>query len=361
MSIAYRVVQWNHHKRVYDAILAGAIVGYLVIFVAAGMVLFRAPEDIAPPILLMRALGTCALILLHVILMIGPVHRLTPVVAPLLYNRRHMGVMFFTVALLHAVVAIGFYGGFGVGNPIVNVLGHGSFASIAAFPFEWLGFLALVIFFVMAATSHDFWLKNLGPRAWKAIHMGVYLAYALVLAHVVLGALQSDRSIAYPILMGIGFIAVVSVHVIAAAREAKRDTSGPMVDSATQWIDVAAVADIPESRALVVCPRGGGPRERIAVFRHEGGVSAVSNVCAHQGGPLGEGKILDGCITCPWHGYQYRAHDGQSPPPFTEKIPTYRVRITAGRMEVNPTPLPPGTPVEPARVPLASGAAPPDA
>jgi nitrite reductase/ring-hydroxylating ferredoxin subunit len=77
-------------------------------------------------------------------------------------------------------------------------------------------------------------------------------------------------------------------------------------------------------------------------------------VCAHQGGPLGEGRILDGCITCPWHGWEYRPSDGCSPPPFAERLPTYRVRIAGGRLLLNPEPLPPGTAVEPARVEEAS-------
>ncbi|MEL7090079.1 MAG: Rieske 2Fe-2S domain-containing protein, partial [Planctomycetota bacterium] len=90
--------------------------------------------------------------------------------------------------------------------------------------------------------------------------------------------------------------------------------------------------------------------ERIAVLRYDGRVSAVSNVCAHQHGPLGEGKVVDGCLTCPWHGYQYHPHNGQSPPPYTEKIPTYQVKIEGTRILVNPKPLPPGTPVEPAKI-----------
>jgi nitrite reductase/ring-hydroxylating ferredoxin subunit/DMSO/TMAO reductase YedYZ heme-binding membrane subunit len=351
MSVAYKVVQWNRHKRIYDTIIAAAIVGYLIAFVAIGMALFRPPSDISPPILLMRALGSCGIILLHIILLIGPVHRLTPLAAPVLYNRRHLGVAFFCVAFLHALVAVGFYGGFGVMNPISAVLGHGSFNSIAAFPFEWLGAIALAIFFVMAATSHDFWLKNLGPRFWKSIHMGVYIAYAMVIAHVALGAMQSERSLVYPILMGVGAAMVAGAHLIAGVREARVDAAGPAAAPGTEWIDAGAIADIPEARAMIVCPRGGGPRDRIAIFRHNGALSAVANVCAHQGGPLGEGKIIDGCITCPWHGYQYLAHNGQSPPPFTEKIPTYQVRIDGNRVMVNPKALPPGTPVEPAHIP----------
>ena len=84
--------------------------------------------------------------------------------------------------------------------------------------------------------------------------------------------------------------------------------------------------------------------ERVAVFRHGDRVSAISNVCQHQNGPLGEGKIIDGCITCPWHGYQYRLSDGCAPAPFTERLATHKARIRDGIVEVDPHPLPPGTP-----------------
>jgi nitrite reductase/ring-hydroxylating ferredoxin subunit len=89
--------------------------------------------------------------------------------------------------------------------------------------------------------------------------------------------------------------------------------------------------------------------ERVAVFRYDGRVAALSSVCQHQNGPLGEGRVIDGCVTCPWHGYQYRPEDGGSPPPFTEKIHTYRARVSAGRVQVNPAPLPAGTRVPPER------------
>jgi nitrite reductase/ring-hydroxylating ferredoxin subunit len=79
-------------------------------------------------------------------------------------------------------------------------------------------------------------------------------------------------------------------------------------------------------------------------------VSAISNVCQHQNGPLGEGRIIDGCVTCPWHGYQYLPDSGASPPPFTEKVPTFRTRVVDGKVLLDPCPLAPGTRVEPARV-----------
>jgi nitrite reductase/ring-hydroxylating ferredoxin subunit len=106
------------------------------------------------------------------------------------------------------------------------------------------------------------------------------------------------------------------------------------------------VDEIPEGRAKVVCLPG---RERVAVFKYAGCVSAVTNVCAHQRGPLGEGKVVDGCISCPWHGWEYRPQDGRSPPPFQEKIATYQVKVSGRSILLNPDPLTPGTPVEPAR------------
>ncbi len=76
--------------------------------------------------------------------------------------------------------------------------------------------------------------------------------------------------------------------------------------------------------------------QRIAVFQYDGRVFATSNVCRHQGGPLGEGRVIDGCVTCPWHGWNYEIEDGVSPPPFNEVIPTYRVEVAEGRVRVNP-------------------------
>ena len=107
------------------------------------------------------------------------------------------------------------------------------------------------------------------------------------------------------------------------------------------WLIVGPPGSIPDTCAAIVSAPGG---ERIAVFRDGKQIGAVTNLCAHQNGPLGEGRIIDGCITCPWHGYQYKLADGCAPAPFTEKLVTYNVRINRGIVEVDPRPLPAGTP-----------------
>ncbi|MBX2850312.1 MAG: Rieske 2Fe-2S domain-containing protein, partial [Phycisphaeraceae bacterium] len=156
-------------------------------------------------------------------------------------------------------------------------------------------------------------------------------------------------SMVYPLFIGGGALTLISLHLIAGLREVKVDAS-TITKPAGGWVDVASVAEIPRDRARVVKLKG---CERVAVFRHgdQGEkFSAVQSVCAHQGGPLGEGKVIDGCITCPWHGYQYRPEDGQSPPPYTEKIATYALRVEGERVLLNPEPNAPGTPVEPATI-----------
>lgn len=350
MSVGYRAVQWNSHKRWYDAVAAGLVVAFIASFIGLSSVLHTGEHAIAGPVLLIRATGACAIILLHVALCIGPAARLDRRFLPLLANRRHLGVLTFLVGLVHAVLILGYYHGFGDDNPVVSLLsnsftGPADLLSVRRFPFELLGGAALAILFMLAATSHDFWLKNLSPGTWKRIHMLVYGAYALLIAHVALGALQSGRAWPAAVSLCAGAAIVCSLHIATGLRETRRDRA--VARQHDPWIDAGAVADIPESRARTVAAPGG---ERIAVFKHNGAISAVTNVCRHQGGPLGEGKVVDGCITCPWHGWQYRPHDGCSPPPFTEKIATYQVRVVAGRVHVNPRALAPGTPVKPARV-----------
>lgn len=348
MSVGYVAVQWSPHKRRYDAAAATAVVVFVGSWVIAGKLLWRGSHAISDEVLILRGLGACAAVLLHVILAVGPLARLDPRFLPVLYNRRHLGVMTFLVALAHAVLAIGYYHGFGVVSPWISLLtGNTSVASLRGFPFEWLGIAALAILFLMAATSHDFWLKNLGARAWKRLHMLVYVAYAAMVGHVSLGALQTDRGGVYVWIVGAGVVMLSGLHLAAASREAPIDTGKAAAANGEMWLDAGAADEIRMDRARIVAARG---RERIAVFRHKDGFSAVTNVCAHQGGPLGEGKVIDGCITCPWHGWQYRPGDGCSPPPFSEKIATHAVRITRGRVEVSVRALPPGTALPPARV-----------
>jgi nitrite reductase/ring-hydroxylating ferredoxin subunit len=168
--------------------------------------------------------------------------------------------------------------------------------------------------------------------------MVVYVVYGLLVMHVALGVMESQHSPLIPVLLGGAAATVSLLHLFAGWRERTVDRgTGAGSDG---WVTVGPPLSIPNRGARIVTTRGG---ERIAVFRDDEHIGALTNLCAHQNGPLGEGRIINGCVTCPWHGYQYRLEDGCAPPPFTEKLATYRVRINAGIVEVDPRPLPPGT------------------
>lgn len=333
MSVKYKAISWNRQKRIYDTVLAASILAYLGVFVGLG---FAVHPNATVETLLIRGFGTAALLLLHVVLSIGPLCRLDSRFLPLLYNRRHLGVTTFLLAAAHGVLALVQFHAFGDALPLISVFtSNPRYNSLAQFPFEIPGLAALVVLFLMASTSHDFWLHKLTPQVWKRLHMGVYLAYGLLLVHVTLGALQSETSPVFGFLLGAGLAAVAGLHIAAGWRE-KRIDHAPASSAGEGFVEVCSVDSIPEKRAVVVSLQG----ERVAVFRYDGKVSAVSNVCRHQNGPLGEGRILDGCITCPWHGYQYLPESGASPPPFKDKVATFRTRITAGKVWVHPCPLP---------------------
>ena len=340
MSHQYQAIGWNRQKRLYDFLVAAGIALYITFFITVSAALF--PYATAET-LIIRAAGSAAFLLLTIILCIGPLCRLDSRFLPLLYNRRHLGVVTFLLGAIHGVFAIIQFHMLGDKDPVVSVLTSNlNFSSPADLPFQQLGLVALLVLFLMAATSHDFWLRNLTPPIWKSLHMLVYLAYALLVAHVTLGLLQSETSPFLAVATGAGLAIVLSLHIATAWRERKVDRR--KLDLASDgFVDACALATIPENRAAVVPLHG----ERIAIFKFDGKVCALSNVCRHQNGPLGEGRIIDGCVTCPWHGYQYLPETGASPPPFTEKVSTFRTRIKDGRVWVDPTPMLPGTPVEP--------------
>jgi nitrite reductase/ring-hydroxylating ferredoxin subunit/uncharacterized membrane protein len=112
--------------------------------------------------------------------------------------------------------------------------------------------------------------------------------------------------------------------------------SGNMVDRhawdepETKWTALE-VGAIPEDKPV----RGTAAGRQLVVVRRGGTVYALDAVCAHAGGPLPKGKLVDGCIQCPWHGSRFRLDDGhvvRGPAVYDQ--PAYEVRGVDGAFEV---------------------------
>jgi nitrite reductase/ring-hydroxylating ferredoxin subunit/DMSO/TMAO reductase YedYZ heme-binding membrane subunit len=345
MSVAYKTVTWNRNKILYDGVLAVAVILYLFVFqrLAPRFQPVTLPYD--DNTLAMDAYGSCAFLMLSIILCIGPLARLDQRFLPALYNRRHFGVLTCAVALFHAISVIFWYFAFSPVPPANALLfANTSYGQVLGFPFEGFGILALLTLMVLAATSHDFWLHFLSPPIWKAIHMAVYFAYACIVSHIALGPLQTLTNPAFGIIAFSAVTSVAVLHGLALTKERRCERQTADAINEPHWVRAGSLDSLAESCGLVVNFASG---ERAAIFRHGGKLSAISNVCAHQNGPLGEGRVVGGLITCPWHGFQYNPADGCAPAPFTEKVATYCLKLQGRQILVDPRPNPAGTYVEP--------------
>lgn len=77
-------------------------------------------------------------------------------------------------------------------------------------------------------------------------------------------------------------------------------------------------------------------RTKIALSYHNGQFGAVSGVCNHVGGPLGEGQLNGDYITCPWHHFKYHCVTGQGEPGFeADQIPRYELKQENGHLFIN--------------------------
>ncbi len=348
MSVKYTPVQWTNSKIFYDLVVLALVIGYVLIYLRLTPLYLGDTMPADGAIVRARAFGTCAFLLLTLTLCIGPLARLDKRFLPLLYNRRHLGVITFLVALTHAAFVLNWYFNFSPTPKFEALLtSNTGYDQVLGFPFETLGILALLALAVLATTSHDFWLNFLTARTWKWLHYAIYFAYTMLVGHVALGSLQSEANSTFTVVVGVCVALVCGLHARAAFYESRQSKTASGDDD---WLAVGDVAEYVEGRARIARLNNG---DRVAVFRHENRLSAIANACAHQNGPLGEGRIIDGCVTCPWHGFQYRLSDGCSPAPFTEKVPTYNLRIVGTSVLVASKMNPPGTHVEPTPLPGA--------
>jgi nitrite reductase/ring-hydroxylating ferredoxin subunit/uncharacterized membrane protein len=99
----------------------------------------------------------------------------------------------------------------------------------------------------------------------------------------------------------------------------------------TEEIDVAALTDVPDGGMKRVDARG----YPVLLVRRGEGIDAIGAICAHQGGPLEEGTLKDGAVTCPWHGSTFCVRDGGIVNgPSTYPQPAFSVRVIDGRVRI---------------------------
>jgi nitrite reductase (NADH) small subunit len=97
-----------------------------------------------------------------------------------------------------------------------------------------------------------------------------------------------------------------------------------------EFVTVARVEDVPPGSVRTV--RAGDAE--IALAHVDGGFYATQAACIHLKGPLGQGRLEDGVLTCPWHGWQYDVRSGENLFDRAIRLTTYDVRVEDGDVKV---------------------------
>ncbi len=73
------------------------------------------------------------------------------------------------------------------------------------------------------------------------------------------------------------------------------------------WQKIAKVSDVEEggSQQLPIGER------QVALFKSAGGFYALDGFCPHRGGPIGQGHLEAGIVTCPWHAWTFDIKTGE--------------------------------------------------
>jgi nitrite reductase/ring-hydroxylating ferredoxin subunit len=105
------------------------------------------------------------------------------------------------------------------------------------------------------------------------------------------------------------------------------DGGGVMTAAAeTTWHRIGAVDEVRAQAPM----RAYLANHRVAVFVHEGVVTAIADRCNHKGGPLSEGVVRGEYVTCPWHAWEYSVVTGRGPAGFDEEqVAVYAVEERA--------------------------------
>jgi nitrite reductase/ring-hydroxylating ferredoxin subunit/uncharacterized membrane protein len=98
-----------------------------------------------------------------------------------------------------------------------------------------------------------------------------------------------------------------------------------------EWTDAGLESDLAIERPM----RRDVAGVPVLVVRSASGIYALADRCTHRGGPLHEGDVAAGCVTCPWHGSIFRLADGEVVSgPASRRQTVLEVQVVDGRVQV---------------------------
>lgn len=363
---------WNKYK--VDTVI------FFLLFLGLSLTKLRY-SDVDEMILLLRFASASAFFFLSFALVIGPLSRFSSFFLDFYRYRRHIGVTTYFLGLLHAEI-------------VVVYIFQGDIKSLQLVSYTYFGLTTIYILTFMAATSWNYLQKHVSllwwsvlhgfaftiyfgfvynffavtaeyansiqkilpvifiilwllfspwaiarfvlPKVngWKQLHVLVYIAYISVVTHAWYAAVSyQDSWIKYGFLTIVGF--VISLHAIGWIKMLvewlNRKHYEPIELNGEKYYEIDDINNFVEGvgKKYVI------NRVPIAVFKLKDKFIAVSNICAHQGGPIYQGKIVNGYIECPWHNWQYSIENGCGPEGFADCIPYFPTLVQDDKLFVS--------------------------
>jgi len=100
-----------------------------------------------------------------------------------------------------------------------------------------------------------------------------------------------------------------------------------------EFVRVASTSEIPPDKMKVVQYKG----QPICLANSKGKYYAIKNACTHLGGPLGQGKLEDHIVECPWHGSRFDLATGEvRRGPAQTPEPVYEVKVEGAIILIRP-------------------------
>lgn len=213
---------------------------------------------------------------------------------------------------------------------VLDLVGQPTAADIAL--------VATILFMLAAAASGaaDYVDTDGSARVRATVHSTIMVVALLILVISLAIRATNPADRAVPIALSIvGFL------IVTAGAYVGGDVVylfGNMVDrhafrgAGTKWVrlDVGDVTDLATLPEATPTKAKAGVNDLVLV-RTGDTVNALHAVCAHAGGPLPQGTVVDGCIECPWHGSRFRLNDGHvRRGPSLYDQPAYEIRAAEG-------------------------------
>jgi nitrite reductase/ring-hydroxylating ferredoxin subunit/DMSO/TMAO reductase YedYZ heme-binding membrane subunit len=330
-------------------------------------------------------------VFLNLVLLIGPWSRFSDAVRRIYRHRRHLGVTSYFLAQMHFSLVFSNYFQNSFANAFMALFTFFGFTAyfimlaLALTSWDWmqkhvsnkqwkrihLG--VFVAYFAIAA--YAFWVNlsnnlpiepwqwtavvsflilwylmapwGLAPKlisnlmGWKQLHTLIHIGYLSVVLHAWFGVV-----VAQPLWLKLTFWSLVvftwGSHAVGwlikwkedrALKTAAAQSKQIMVDGKAYW-SLGRAEEWEEGKAKKFLVQN----LPVAVFRYREKFFGLYAICAHQKGPIEKGKIVNGYVECPWHGWQYSCETGLGPPGFTDKLSFFPCVVQEGVVFVSAQP-----------------------